>query len=156
MKYERLTKEQLEVLHLHFARFLATQQITAEEWRTIKTEKPHVAEEEIDIFSDLVWEKTLSEVKYLQRIDNQSVFCFLFEENNAQMISVQVSDTDVDLQTSEGILWLETNFQSESVTIFKAQKEFSENRNTEIFNLIKQGFEFSDGQIFKNLCCLIS
>ena len=36
MKYTRLTKEQLEAMHEDFARFLATQQITADEWQKIK------------------------------------------------------------------------------------------------------------------------
>ncbi len=48
MKYKRLTKEQLEELHEEFINFLATQSITAEEWATLKKEKPEVAEEELD------------------------------------------------------------------------------------------------------------
>jgi len=56
MKYRRLSKEQFEELHLEFINFLATQSITAEEWKKIKAEQPKVAEEEMDIFSDLVWE----------------------------------------------------------------------------------------------------
>ena len=55
MKYRRLTKEQFEELHKEFINFLATQSITAKEWKTIKAKQPNVAEEEMDIFSDLVW-----------------------------------------------------------------------------------------------------
>ena len=36
MKYSRLTKEQFEELHQEFINFLATQSITAEEWKEIK------------------------------------------------------------------------------------------------------------------------
>ena len=56
MKYTRLTKQQLEELHQEFINFLATQSITATEWEMIKLNRPHVAEEELDVFSDLVWE----------------------------------------------------------------------------------------------------
>ena len=59
MKYRRLTKEQFEELHQEFINFLATQSITGEEWTKIKAEQPKVAEEEMDIFSDLVWEGVL-------------------------------------------------------------------------------------------------
>ena len=45
MKYRQLTKEQFESLHEEFARFLASQKIDANEWKTIKKEKPHVADE---------------------------------------------------------------------------------------------------------------
>ena len=64
MKYTRLSKEQLEELHPEFINFLATQSITADEWTSIKRDKPEVAEQELDVFSDLIWEGVLSKVKY--------------------------------------------------------------------------------------------
>ncbi|MCB0467853.1 MAG: hypothetical protein KDC64_06540, partial [Aequorivita sp.] len=66
MKYARLTKEQFEELHQEFINFLATQSITADEWKKLKIEKPEVAEQELDIFSDLIWEGVLNKVKYLE------------------------------------------------------------------------------------------
>ena len=60
MKYTRLTKEQLEELHQEFINFLATQSITGEEWKQIKEKQPEFAEQELDIFSDLIWEGVLS------------------------------------------------------------------------------------------------
>jgi hypothetical protein len=50
MKYSRLTKEQFEELHPEFTKFLASQQIDKKEWDKIKTEKPEVAEQELDVF----------------------------------------------------------------------------------------------------------
>ena len=49
MKYSRLTKEQFEELHQEFINFLATQSITADEWSNIKTNKPELAEQELDL-----------------------------------------------------------------------------------------------------------
>ena len=73
MKYARLTKEQFEELHQEFINFLATQSITAEEWSDIKTNKPEVAEQELDVFSDLIWEGVLSKVQYLEHISPQQM-----------------------------------------------------------------------------------
>ena len=39
MKYIQLTKEQLLELHQEFSTFLASQQIDAKEWNTIKKDK---------------------------------------------------------------------------------------------------------------------
>ena len=64
MKYRRLSKEQLEELHLEFINFLATQSITGEEWTALKKNKPEVAEEELDVFSDLIWEGVLTCLLY--------------------------------------------------------------------------------------------
>ena len=68
MKYRRLTREQFEELHPEFINFLATQSITAEEWAAIKNDKPEIAEQELDVFSDLIWEGVLSRVTYLENI----------------------------------------------------------------------------------------
>ncbi|MFK8274308.1 DUF6495 family protein [Capnocytophaga cynodegmi] len=151
MKYTRLTKEQLEELHYDFARFLASQQITFDEWETIKREKPHIAEEEIDIFSDLVWEKSLEKVEFLERIDSDSINCFSFQENDAQMISVLVSDKIVDLTTPNGFQWLEKNIHSDKVQFYTGKKKLVEDRKLEIFNLICQGLQVSEGKLFKSL-----
>jgi hypothetical protein len=65
MKYTRLTKEQFEELTQEFSTFLATQTIDKAEWDTIKAEKPEVAEQELDVFSDLV-RKRLTRAEYLE------------------------------------------------------------------------------------------
>jgi len=59
MKYRMLTKEQFSELHPEFINFLASQTISKNEWDTIKNEKPEVAQQELEIFSDLVWEGVL-------------------------------------------------------------------------------------------------
>ncbi len=151
MKYTRLTKEQLEALHHDFARFLATQQITADEWDFIKKEKPHVAEQEIDIFSDLVWEKSLEKVKYLDQIDSQSIHCFHFQEDKAEMLAVLIYDETFDLTTPEGFQWMQNNLYSTKVDVFIGTKTFTDDRKMEIFNLIQQGAQISDGQLFRIL-----
>jgi len=66
MKYRRLSHEELAELEKEFIRFLATHSMPAADWEKIKTEKPTEAEEWIHRFSDFVFEKTLSDVKYME------------------------------------------------------------------------------------------
>ena len=73
-KYSRLTKEQFEELHEEFINFLATQSITGKEWDEIKRVKPEVAEEELDVFSDLIWEGVLQNASYLENISAKRFF----------------------------------------------------------------------------------
>ena len=80
MKYSRLTKQQLEELHQEFINFLATQSITGAEWEDIKQNKPGVAEEEIDVFSDLVWEGVLAKVMFVENISAQQMHLFHLTE----------------------------------------------------------------------------
>ena len=76
MKYARLTKEQLEELHPEFINFLATQSIDKKEWDEIKKNKPQVAMQEIDVFSDLIWERALTNVNFIDHFSTNYIFLF--------------------------------------------------------------------------------
>ena len=72
MKYRQLTKEQFESLHKEFASFLATQSIDVKEWNKIKKEKPNVAEDEMNVFSDVIWDDVLSKTNYIEHFSETS------------------------------------------------------------------------------------
>ena len=63
MKYTRLTKEQLEELHPEFITFLATQTIDKKEWDDLKPINQKLHLQEIDVFSDLIWDKAITNVR---------------------------------------------------------------------------------------------
>jgi hypothetical protein len=149
MKYTRLTKEQLEELHQEFINFLATQSITAEEWQTIKTEKPEVAEQEIDVFSDLVWEGVLTQTTYLENISPQHLYLFHLREDEMKLIAVKILNPAIDITTKEGFQWLRENYTSEEVEILTANKAYSEDRNADKFTLIQQGSNITKGQLYQ-------
>jgi hypothetical protein len=148
MKYIRLTKEQFEELHPEFINFLATQSITGAEWAQIKEKQPEVVEQELDVFSDLIWEGVLSKARYLQNSSAQQLFLFKLEETEMKLIVAKVINTLVDLTTAGGLDWLQANLKSESVELFTASKAYSEERNTDVFNLITQGAEITDGVLY--------
>jgi hypothetical protein len=156
MKYERLTKEQFEELHQEFITFLATQSITADEWSDIKKNKPDVAEEELDIFSDLVWEGVLRKVEYLEHFSAQHMFLFHFKESDIKLIKISVTRKDIDITTTEGYQWLQNNMLTDDVEIHQASKPLSEDRNKDIFALIKQGANITKGKLFQYFYDLIN
>jgi hypothetical protein len=148
MKYERLTREQLEELHEEFAKFLATQQITKDEWTKIKQEKPKVAEEELDLFSDLVWEGVLNKVEFIEHFSPQQIFLFYFDDHHIHLIGIKVDNAAVDLQTSEGYEWLQKNLMNDDVNLYTSEKPINEDRNKDIFALIKQGARITKGELY--------
>lgn len=149
MKYERLTREQLEELHEEFAKFLASQQITRDEWEKIKQEKPAVAEEELDLFSDLVWEGVLNQVEFLEHFSPQHIFLFHFDTAIIDLIGIKVNNLAVDLQTTEGYQWLKQNLLNDDVEIYASEKPITEDRNKDIFALIKQGANITKGKLYQ-------
>jgi hypothetical protein len=148
MKYARLTKEQLEELHQEFINFLATQSITAEEWAQIKKNKPDVAEEELDIFSDLVWEGVLQKAEFLEHFSKNQMFLFKIDEVKMTLVGVKIENAAIDIRTKEGYAWLQDNLLNNDVQIYTSTKIISEDRNKDIFALIQQGANITQGQLF--------
>ncbi len=151
MKYTRLTKEQFEELHHEFARFLAAQSIDEKEWSQIKEAKPGVAEEMLDVFSDLIWEGVLNKVDYVENWSKNQVFLFFFDTASAELIAVKGSHPEIDFNTPEGFQWLKENFDKDEVELYKASKAYATDRNQEKFESIKQGGVISNGDFFTNL-----
>ncbi|NBW27841.1 MAG: hypothetical protein EBR38_04645 [Flavobacteriaceae bacterium] len=155
MKYSRLTKEQLEEMHAEFSKFLATQAIDKFEWDQIKIEKPEVAEQELDVFSDLVWEGVLSKTEYLEHFSKNHIFLFQCYDTYVKSIILKSLVPKVDFLTKEGLHWLSDNLFTETIEIKIGKKEFSEDRNQSLFQLIQQGAILSDGQLFKQINTII-
>ena len=148
MKYARLTKEQFEELHQEFINFLASQSITADEWKQLKTEKPDVAEQELDVFSDLIWEGVLNKVKYLEHISPKQLMLFHISEAFMELIAIKVDNENIDITTDYGYKWLQQNLHDDAVNLYTSTKAITDDRNKDIFILIQQGSIITKGQLY--------
>ena len=149
MKYARLTKEQFEELHQEFINFLATQSITVDEWKKIKAENPEIAEQELDVFSDLVWYGVLKKVEYLEHISPQHIHLFKCKEKQMHLIALKLKSDKADFTTKEGYQWLRDNLLSDEVEFFNANKPYSADKYQDIFKLIQQGASITKGALFQ-------
>lgn len=155
MKYIRLTREQFESLHEEFAKFLATQGVDKAKWDAIKKEQPEVAEQVLDVFSDIIWEGVLAKIDFLE--NNSPKKLFLFQLGDTEMEAVVVkTEAEVDLTSEEGLQWLEKEFHSDEVEVLKASKEYVSERNKDIFTLMQQGAVITEGHLFKALAKAIA
>ncbi len=155
MKYRQLTKEQLENLHEEFARFLASQKIDVTEWNQLKKEKPQVADDELNVFSDIVWDDVLTKTQYLEHFSKKSINLFQCDETKIHRLVVTI-DKEINLLEKEGFEWLFKNPKDTTIDYFKASKEYSSERNSEIFDLIEKGSNISKGELYAYFTQLIS
>jgi hypothetical protein len=155
MKYSRLTKEQFEELHPEFINFLATQAIDKAEWDEIKAKKPEVAEQELDVFSDLIWEGVLGRAEYLEHFSKNHIFLFHCFDTYVQSIVLKSLVSETDFLTKEGLQWLSDNMFTETIEMKIGKKIFTEDRNQSIYELIQQGAFLSDGHLFKQINSII-
>lgn len=149
MKYTRLSKEQFEELHTEFTNFLASQQIDKVEWEKIKQEQPKVMEEELDIFSDLIWEGALNKAKYLEHYSPNHIFLFSFDDEQIHTIVVKSLQTTIDFMTIDGLRWLSDSLFTDEVEVKYGGRPFVNDRNTEVFEIIRQGAILSDGHLYE-------
>lgn len=151
MKYTRLTKEQFDELHPEFINFLASQSIDKAEWDAIKENKPEVAEQELDVFSDLIWEGVLAKAEFLEHFSKNHIFLFKCNEKDVNSIVLKSMSPEVDFLTKEGLQWLSDNMFTENVEMKIGKKVFEDERNTSLFSLIQQGAFLSDGQLYQQI-----
>jgi hypothetical protein len=155
MKYSRLTKEQFEELHPEFINFLASQSIDKAEWDTIKENQPEVAEQELDVFSDLIWEGVLTKSEYLEHFSKNHIFLFQCFDTYVNSIVLKSLVPEVDFLTKDGLQWLSDNMFTETIEMKIGKKVFTEERNASVFALIQQGAFLSDGQLYQQINSII-
>lgn len=143
-----MTKEQFEELHQEFINFLASQSITGKEWKKLKSEKPEVAEQELDVFSDLIWEGVLNKVNYLEHISPNHLMLFHITETFMELIAIKLSDENIDITTEYGYKWLQQNLHDDAVSMYTSTKAIKDDRNKDIFALIQQGSVITKGKLY--------
>ena len=150
MKYKRLTAEELAVLEQDFIHFLSSAQITGQDWEKMKKEESAKAEELIEVFSDVVYDKVLGKIQFLEFRDERTINIFHFGPDKIRLAGFRVKDNSKLDLTKENVLeqWKEHHG---SVNVIKTEKEYSSGREIEIFEMLQSGCMITDDQLFKLL-----
>lgn len=151
MKYRRLTTEEFEQMHEEFSVFLATQGIDKDKWDELKSKEIEKAEEVMDIFSDVVFEKALEKCEYVERIHATEIMAVRFDEKEAFMILVKVNDPTIDLLSQDWKEVLPQLQEANKLEFFRGKKEYNTLREMEMFELMKQGAYMADDTLYKAL-----
>lgn len=107
-----------------------------------------MAEEELDVFSDLVWEGVLQKAEYLENIAPQQMFLFKITAAEMQLISLKILKEDIDITTAEGYQWLQKHYAEDDVEFFTASKTFTSDKSGDIFKLVEQGAIITKGELY--------
>ena len=153
MKYSRLSKEQFNLLNKEFSNYLATLSIDKLKWNLLKKNKVNV-DKILDDFSDLVWDKVISEKVYLIHFSKKQVFFFLCDLKFIELISISIN-SEINLKNKNIWKWITKNIFSENVDIFHSKKKYLKDRKIEIFELIKMGSIIDSGETYTKIKNLI-
>ena len=146
IKYRVLNQVELDELETEFIQFLVVNGVT-DDWVRLKEEEKNKAKTLIELFSDVVWQNIIDKVKFLELYTDryiQAIQC-----NSDKFIMVAVTHTDKSFVFTEKIK-LETA-SGEDFLLHTSEKEYTKDRGEEIFKLLNQGYQISEGAAFKKL-----
>jgi len=150
-----LTKEELEELEPEFVTFLAANGIPADDWVKIKKEDPEKVRKLITIFSDVVFDKILSRVHYLEHRQRDIIRIFRFEEEKVIMNGIRIegsSAIDFTKNQDTGALIQLFKLSPGKLKIFTADKIYKKDRLQEIFDLMQSGAQIlKDDRLFSTI-----
>ncbi len=154
MKYKRLGTSELKELENEFIIFLSSAQITGLDWDKMKKNEQEKAEELIDVFSDLVYEKVMSKIFFLEFRDKKELNIFHFEDDKIVLNGIRMKeDSSIDLLSDD--LFSEWNAnKSNEISIIKTEKVYIKERGIELFEMLEKGCYITDDKLFKAIADL--
>lgn len=155
MKYRRLKKDELAELETEFIRFLASQSIPGPDWEKMKVTQKEKAEELIDLFSDLVYEKILKNIQYLEHRSTHDLKTFHCGPDKMVMRGIMVegnSNIDFTKNQSPEQMIGQIKMSQAQVKVYRAEKKYNKDREAELFQMMETGCLINkEGEIFKLL-----
>ena len=158
MKFRRLTNEELQTVENEFIAFLASNSITADEWESLKKREPKKVDLMIELFSDIVIEKALSNCQCLEKLTKHEFRTYKFYDDHVKLLVVKASK-ESPINFSEGSLGktittaLKVN--PNDIDFFTASKTYKKLREQEMFDVLNSGTYMTDDTMFNHLNKLI-
>lgn len=153
MKFRRLTNEELQDLEQEFIQFLVANTVTGDEWVKLKEEEPDKAEGLIEVFSDIVLEKVVKNIQYLEYRTPVDIKTFHCLEDKIVMNGLRMEgEADIDLTTDLPPAEMFKKLQSSDakLQIYTAEKGYVPDREAELFRMLEGGAKISrEGQLFQ-------
>ena len=155
MKYRRLTNGELTELESEFVRFLSSQAIAGTEWEEIKSNKPEVAEDLINIFSDMVLDNIIDRIEYLELRSAKDYKTLHCTKDKMTMLGILIEgESELDFNQTESPQEMLRQLQQSNAKLkmYRGEKAYKVERNLELFGWLEKGAVISkDGNMYKTL-----
>ena len=147
--YQNLTLDELKLFHKEFAEYLAVNGIDSSLWKKIKETDKEKTTKIIDEFSNVIFNSILLKTKYIAFVTQDSAKYFYYGKEKAELIGLEGKGVDFTNKKSilEGI--------SNGIKYFKTEKKYIKTRETELFEMLKNGCQPFDGEFFEQLKIII-
>ena len=151
IRFQRLSKEELEYLEPQFVKFLAAQSILAEDWQKLKAEDQERATGLIDDFSNVVYGTVMRKAQFLEKRTEHALYTYQCHEDRFELIAFRLDENSgVDLRTDGP-----EKYENLDAEVFTADKAYEKDREDEIFAMMQLGCEITDGKMFNALKAIL-
>ena len=152
--FKILSDEELKLLELEFKQFLIANGIHDKEWKLINEKEPDKAIDLVEQFSDLVYEKSLENVKYIAYFTATEIKAFWYRKDKALLVGLKDTSGKLDFRRADW--WMQLPEQIENVEVYQLEKEVDTKlRGIELFKLISGGAMVISEDYFKRLYQLV-
>ncbi len=137
MIFRKLREDELEELKEEFVQYLVANGVDAELWEQIKKDEPEKSDLFVQQFSDVVLQKSLEKIQYLEHRTSSDVKLFYCGKETIDLIALKSSAVDLTNMAK---------FNAEDfkdIEIFKASKSYSKNREFELFEMTEKGCQIT-------------
>lgn len=153
-KYRKLTHEELESMEKEFIDFLVLNGITGEDWEKLKTENPENAEGICEAFSDVVFNKILKQCRYIESHSPRHLIAIFCDTKKMHLQGLEAPEhIKIDFTDKNDFEQLKSN-PIEGIQRIQTQKEYTEEREMEIWKMLNNGFFISDQKLYMSLFSL--
>jgi hypothetical protein len=155
MKFRRLTLAELQELESEFIQFLAANTVTGPDWQNLQATAPEKADQLLDVFSDVVFEKIIQRIQFLEYKTPHDIKTFSCQEALIIMNGLRVegeNELDLTLNLPPDEMMARLRQSGAELQIYTAQKGYQPDRSAELFRMLEGGALISrEGTLFKTI-----
>ena len=155
-KYRLLTLEELEALEKEFVDYLVVNGIMADDWVAMKEEQPEEASKIIDLFSDVVFEGIMRKTYFLERRSPKDLHAFQCLPDKIILMGMRAGKHPNADFTKPEFIQQAMQQPPKGLEVYTLEKKYAKQRELEIFDMIQQGCQIADGNLFKSLALIMA
>lgn len=151
MKYKILPQEELEKLEKEFIHFLAVNSITAEDYKKMQETDRAKIIELIETFSDMVYERVMQKITYIDHRTSDEIKVFEAGENKISLLGIKSKNKAIDFLKEDAFKSLMNGTIQDDFEIYKSEKPYNKQREIEVFEMLEQGCCVVDQSLYEFL-----
>ncbi len=138
MKYRCLSYEELTALQKEFFHFLASNHVTGEDWVDLQKNAPERAFSLIELFSDLVFDKILTNTQYLEQRQEKSLRIFKCNTDTIELVALEIAaQSPLSLDQPTALAEAMGNLQNtQGISVYHSSKKYDNTREQDLFKMM--------------------